>query len=110
MILTDGLCRKLQMVKALSKVYSEAISNVVSLDYVLFLDKDGELVEEYLLVNFVGGGFVARNCYINSCSAVAEEAARYLNGGYYKEVDDYKNLVSSGNYTIIKASEYQTEN
>lgn len=60
----------------------------------IFLDDfviDGQSYS-YIVIIFKGGGMSVRNAYGNSLNANFRELFKIIDGGYYKEVDDYKEI------------------
>ena len=84
------LMEKIAFVRSLSKILGQYIDNVSSLDYKVFKNKKEGYIDEYLVINFKGNGFLARNSSCNSKIAILREIARLCAGGYYEEVIDYK--------------------
>lgn len=60
--------------------------------------KDPELTEELLVVTYRGGAIAVRNCSMNSELANLNEIATLAYGGYYSEVEDYREMVASGEW------------
>jgi len=54
----------------------------------IFLERIGD--EEFIVIQFEGGGISVRNATGNSTVANIAELAKLLNGGYYAEVEYYK--------------------
>lgn len=54
----------------------------------IFLERVG--FDEFIVVQFEGGGISVRNATGNSTIANVAELAKLLNGGYYDEVEYYK--------------------
>lgn len=54
----------------------------------IFLERIGD--EEFIVIQFEGGGISVRNATGNSTVANIAELAKLLNGGYYDEVEYYK--------------------
>ena len=68
----------------------DAIVKTVSNVQEVFLDIFND--NEYIVVKFVGGAISVRNAAANSHTANIEEVSKMLNGGYYSEVEEYKDL------------------
>lgn len=61
----------------------------------IFMDEfktDYDIVHTYLVIIFKGGAMSVKNCDANSLSANLLTLSQIMNGGYYKEVDEYKRL------------------
>lgn len=83
---------KKQFVEDLGKVISKHLFGIEKLDYDVF--EINGYIYEYLVVTYRGGAIATRNCRGNSLSAVFEEISKLLDGGYYEEVNDYRNAKS----------------
>lgn len=91
----ESLKRKQEFVNSLSKPVSDYIAQVAGLSYEVFVQPEKGWTQEYLIMHFVGGGYVARTCNCDSKAAILREIARYIDGGYYDEVEDYKHYVEA---------------
>ena len=58
----------------------------------ILLDTETGLVEEYLVVNFGPKTYTVRTARINSNSVNFQEVCRLLNGGYYSELERFKEV------------------
>lgn len=59
---------------------------------------------EYLVVHFVGGAISVRFVSGNSNAANFIELASLIEGGYYDEVEEYKDVVNSSEYSRVQFS------
>lgn len=84
------LLEKKEMVADISAVLAKHLGHIESVSYEVFYKEGADWSQEYLVYHFRGGAILARNCNWNSKTAVIDEIAKYINGGYYSEVDDYK--------------------
>lgn len=98
------LMEKIDFVRSLSKILGQYIDNVSSLDYKVFKSKKEGYIDEYLVINFKGNGFLARNSNYNSKIAILREIAKLCVGGYYEEVNDYKKHFNEDIWEEIKAA------
>ena len=65
--------------------------SVIDMFIDVFVTEDGTR-HDYIVVKYIGGAIAVRNCAMNSLSLNLKEAAKLLNGGYYSEVEKYKEL------------------
>lgn len=70
----------------IGKAITESLFRIRS----IYLDE--VLGQEYIVVRFVGGAISVRKATYNSLTANIVELGKLLNGGYYDEVEDYKEL------------------
>lgn len=63
--------------------------SIKSVDLELYVK--GKHTMEYIVVTFSNGAKSVRNASINNDSANMQEIARMVNGGYYEELDEYRN-------------------
>lgn len=89
---------KIKFVKSLSESIVPFKSGVVSIDYRVFEYPEKGWTQEYLVINYDGGSKTVRNCNGNSFSSILQEVSRYLDSGYYDEVDDLKYYENSPNW------------
>ena len=64
------------------------------------LEKYGD-IQEWLIITFNGGAISVRNVNIDSHSAILREIGQMCDGGYYKEVEDYKKMTENKNWKQI---------
>lgn len=76
---------KISLIAELNQVLPKYIDNVESVEYSVFRHKVYKGIQEYLIINYVGGGRTVRNCNGNSFSAILQEVAKYLDSGNYAE-------------------------
>ena len=69
---------------------AEAIPNIADIHLDVFETEDEK--HTYIVVEFICGAISVRNARGNSITANIEELSKMLNGGYYDEVEYYKNL------------------
>ncbi len=53
----------------------------------------GYYIKEYIIMTYRGGAIAARTVTANSLTATLSDVVRLLYGGYYSEVDAYKECV-----------------
>lgn len=77
--------------------------SIYSLTYEVFekVNTDHVYIQEYLVVTYRGGFKTYRNCNINSLFAILIEIGKLADGGYYKELDDYKKISTSEEWIQI---------
>lgn len=100
-MLNSELKTKKEFVEELGKTLSRVQKNIASMEYLILYNKLYECPVEYLIINYVGGAKTVRCCTGNSCSAIFEEVAKYLNHGYYDEVEYLEDLLKNPNYEVI---------
>lgn len=101
--MTEELKRKVEFVKELNKTIPQYVRNVESIRYDVFKNTNQSWYFEFLVINYVGGGKTARICTGDSFTAIFSEISKYLNQGYYSELDLYKQIETGSN--IVKVSE-----
>lgn len=90
---------KVDFVDGLSAVIAKYCGNVNSITYEVYEDvSNPEWLTEVLVYHFVGGAILVRDCSGNSQSAILEEVANYVNGGYYAEVERYEKRLLNPKY------------
>lgn len=78
---------------------------IVSVRYEVYEHDNGDL-QEWIIITFIGGGILARNSNMNSGSAICREIFRYVNGGYYDEVDGYLKMTKDSHWhCLVKGGE-----
>lgn len=70
----------------MGRAISKALPGIRSIELDIFK------TYEYIVVTFRGGAISVRNATMNSMSANLRELSKLVNGGYYNEVETYKNL------------------
>lgn len=91
--MTTEISKKIKFVTEISEAVTKVQDNITSIKYRVFKSLTQENEErEYLVINYKGGARTVRACTGNSCSAIFEEIAKYLEHGYYSEVRDLVNL------------------
>lgn len=77
--------------------------SILALTYEVFeyVNTEHELIQEYLVVTYRGGAKTYRSCNMNSLSAILKEISKLANGGYYDELEDYKNISTSDKWIQI---------
>ena len=82
---------KVDFVEDLSAVIAKHFGNVEFLTYEVYEKiSNPEYLTEVLVYHFTGGAILVRDCSGNSNSAILEEVANYIYGGYYDEVETYR--------------------
>ena len=72
-------------------VIAEHIFNINKIELDVF-KSDRNIEYEYIVVTFKGGSISVRNASYNSLTTNIRELGKLLDGGYYKEVEEYKKL------------------
>jgi len=72
--------------------HSESLGGVEEVNYEVYaLDTPtGFYIKEYLVVHYRGGAIAVRNVSANSIAAIMGDFNKLMYGGYYEEVDTYK--------------------
>lgn len=99
-MLTESLKKKINFVKDLNAATVKVQRNVVKVSYEVY-EHASYGTQEYLVVEYNGGAFSARNCNGNSCSAVFEELSKLLEHGYYDEVEDWADIAGSDQWELL---------
>lgn len=102
--MNEYLKEKVNFVKGLEQAVLPVQPNIVAIHYDVFAsNKNPNWTNEYLVVEYKGGAKSARNCNMNSCSAIYAELAPLLTswcGGkdveYYNEecLEKYSKKIS----------------
>lgn len=92
---------KQKFVEGLSQVIPHHVPNVDYIQYKVFRHKTKGWIEEYLVLGFVGGARLARQCNGDSCGCILSEVSKYLYGGYYDEVPALVKYESDPDYDEI---------
>ena len=86
---------KVKFVNDLNKVIPTYKTGIKKIEYKVFkcnhhTEEFGDQVyyQEYLVVTYDGGAIGVRSCNCDSFTAIFEELAKMLDGGYYDEVQD----------------------
>lgn len=85
---------KVSFVKKISEALVPVQANVDNVEYRIFYDKRYGYRQEYVIINYKGGARTVRSCNGDSCSAIFEEIAKYLEHGYYDEEWDLVDIES----------------
>lgn len=94
---------KKEFVAAQSVIITKVQSNVEKIEYKVFQNKEiPSWKEEILLITYKGGAFTARRCSGNSCSAILQEIAQYLDHGYYDECSYYEKIKNDPKWEEVK--------
>ena len=78
-----------------------ARSSVAKVDLEFYENKESGAIQEYLVVTFDGGAISVRSANINSDTANFRELGNLIDGGYYSEVKDYREMVASKDWERI---------
>ncbi len=87
----NTLKEKKMVFDEMGRAISKALPGIRSIELDIFKTED-KGIYEYIVVTFRGGAISVRNANINSMSANLRELSKLVNGGYYNEVETYKNL------------------
>ena len=93
-----NLNNKVKFVNELNNVIPKYKTNVEFIEYRVYEHTEKGWTQEYLVINYNGGSKTVRNCNGNSFSSILQEVSRYLDSGYYDEVDDLKYYENSPNW------------
>ena len=81
--------KKQKFINDLSEVIVKNQPNVVKVSYRVYKRVDLDTCCEMLLVEYKGGGLAVRNITGDSMSCIFREIGKYLDEGYYEELDDF---------------------
>ena len=87
--------QKKAFVKRLGEVCKDFDLRVLKSELDVFFDSKGCL-REFMVVTYKGGAIAVRDCAINSNLANLCEFTKLMHGGYYEEVQPYKDLKEEG--------------
>lgn len=96
--MTNEIQKKTEFVRELNDAITKVQPNVTSIRYRILRHTEG-WYEEFLEITYKGGARTLRNCSGNSCSAILEEIARYLNHGMYDEIRYFEAILADPNFT-----------
>ena len=98
-MINECLQNKIMFVENLSKVVERSISHVDRISYTVFEDKKHGWTDEFVVVYYRGGAIQARNCNMNSNSAIFQEIANMLNSSqvYPQDTEQYKKFAADYN-------------
>lgn len=98
-MINECLQNKIMFVENLSKAVERSISHVDRISYVVFEDKQRGWTDEFVVVYYRGGAIQARNCNMNSNSAIFQEIANMLNSSqvYPQDTEQYKKFAADSN-------------
>lgn len=92
---------KINFVKQIEAALLPVQHNLEAISYDVFCNIAQKYCKEYLVITYRGGARTVRNCGGNSCAAILTEIARYLNDGYYEEVEFYDALTPENGWQKI---------
>lgn len=93
---------KIDFVKKVSEAIIPVQHNVDSIEYKVFQYKNKPHTKrEFIIVNYVGGAKTVRNSSGNSYSAIINEIGRFLDHGYYDEVEWLQRMIDSDEWEEI---------
>ena len=96
---------KVNFVKDIETAVKKVRHDITEIKYEVY-ERDGQWVQEWIIIGFQGGAIIARNSNANSVSAIFREIGRYLDGGYYEEVEAYEAMK---NNSLWKKINFKTE-
>lgn len=85
----------------MGRAISKALPSIRSIELDIFKTEDEE-THEYIVVTFRGGAISVRNANINGMSVNLYEISKLVNGGYYNEVETYRNLKEKKKWQVKK--------
>ena len=102
---------KVKFVNELSKVIPKYKTGIKSIQYRVFKwdEPDSHYYIEFLVVNYDGGAKTVRNCNGNSFSAIFEELARFLDSGYYEEVNTLSQYENDPKWTEVTLDQLEKD-
>ena len=92
---------KINFVKQIEAALLPVQRNLEAISYDVFCNTAQNHCKEYLVITYRGGARTVRNCTGNSCAAILTEISRYLNDGYYAEVEFYEALTPENGWQKI---------
>ena len=75
--------------------HSEPLGGFLDIKYEVYkiCTPTGNYIKEYIIMTYKGGAIAARTVTANSLPATLSDIVRLLYGGYYDEVDAYKECI-----------------
>lgn len=92
---------KINFVEQIEAALLPVQRNLDAISYDVFCNTAQNHCKEYLVITYRGGARTVRNCTGNSCAAILAEISRYLNDGYYEEVEFYDALTPENGWQKI---------
>ena len=87
----DIIKSKVEFVSTISKAFENSSKTTITkLTYEVYISGDG-YPQEYLVATYRGGAIAVRSCNYDSLDAIVDEIAKLSHGGYYEEIENYKN-------------------
>lgn len=80
----------------------ERIGSAIRADLMVLYNMEDKHLEEYLVVEYEGGEYAARNANANSNGANLREIAALINGGHYEENERFESLLKDGEYAALQ--------
>ena len=114
-ILSPSLKKKLgekqRFVKNISATLEDGkCGSLIRAELKVFINTESDQYYEYLVVTYRGGAIAVRNCKANSISADLREIAKLANGGYYDEVEWFRELVAKKEVVEVDCCEAGVDN
>ena len=97
-----GYSRGLACFSSREANHLEMIGSAVRADLMVLYNMQDKHLEEYLVVEYEGGEYAARNAKANSNGANLREIAGLINGGYYEENERFESLLKDGEYAALQ--------
>lgn len=93
-MISEGLQNKIMFVAHLNEALQDQISNIENVAYEVFENKERGWTDEFVVVYYKGGAIQARNCNMNSKSAILQEIAKMLDSSqvYVNDTKCYKEM------------------
>ena len=105
------LGEKQRFVKNISATLEDGkCGSLIRAELKVFINTESDQYYEYLVVTYRGGAIAVRNCKANSISADLREIAKLANGGYYDEVEWFRELVSKKEVVEVDCCEAGVDN
>lgn len=98
-MINECLQNKIMFVENLSKAVEGTIPNIDCISYVVFENKERGWTDEFAVVYYRGGAVQARNCNMNSSSAIFQEIATMLDSSqvYPQDTERFKKMTADYN-------------
>ena len=101
MRLTNDFKGKKQLVAQLCDVYKTCTDDIADIKLKKYIHNTKGWTQEFVLLTWVNGGISTANNNMNSLAATARNVAGMIDGGVYENLDLYKEIMKSKDWTEV---------
>lgn len=99
--MTESIKKKVKFVEGMSNSITPFITGITKVEYVVFKHNEHGHYQEFVVITYNGGARTVRNCNGNSYSAILDEINRYINSGYYSELEFFHDFEIDPTWTRL---------